>query len=956
MPQTRFVFHSLFRAAFLAATVAGAAGLPVAADRAASAALLAKTKAPESCLVSDLAKGDKGLLFKGESADVLAPGCYRLHVPLAAAPLGTLGVGLIKVNLQADAASRTCSAVMFPANNEFADATLDFVLTEEKRVPVLVEWRAEESQKTKGLLGKRALDMRSAGAAAGPGDAKDGGDELALDVEGADVPFADAIAKPYHLLAAGLHIERLSPIVVTVRTDMMVYRPGAKGGATVTLANRGSAQLQVALTVELAAGVAVPVPLKTETRELAPGASETVRLTDLFDTQPLYWGAEVRATATAPGVPPATARDIFGVSRSPWELAAIAAHPAHMAAFDDMKRAQLAATELRDKGFTGYEAFFWAPCDLLEFTPDQEDFFSGQTGYPGTLTGTRNLLTACHEQGLVGTFYANLWGGSGPPAFEVMRRHPEWFGNANYSTSVLDDWDLLGASSADMKNHKIRAPGIATWCFNQLYVLPPEGVIRYHANEIIQSQKSFGWDGIRYDSYYSRYWSVRAMRLIRSLVEKQVPGFGFGYNSFAWADWKAGALDDMIGGGGMIMAEGIRIENSQNLEAWGREVLSWRDLIWAYGGHGPGMLFRDGTDEEEMTPLGIEYQAALILASGGHLYYNAVKSELGQYLPFALRYSEYLYNNRMRPLLNPEQVVTFDGKSKLMQWQPLARTLDLGGRQHRLVLHAIPQPVEQNPFKNKAMKAPAPLRQLPVSVKLPAGATVTGAWWLSPAPEPRHETCPVTVDAGTARLVLPETRIWSVIVLDYEADQGLPRPLTLKEKTDTYIQDWRVVGPFPNDLEMSSVKKVFAPEEKLDFTATYPGAGGRTLTWLRTSKPGAPALGRLPLDFRDALDCHDNAPGCAYAYTEIESDSDREAVLRGKADDTLALWVNGAPVEFKGGCGEFQDVDEGQAKVTLKKGRNTVLAKVCEKWLYWLLALRVSDADGNPLPITCKSE
>ena len=125
------------------------------------------------------------------------------------------------------------------------------------------------------------------------------------------------------------------------------------------------------------------------------------------------------------------------------------------------------------------------------------------------------------------------------------------------------------------------------------------------------------------------------------------------------------------------------------------------------------------------------------------------------------------------------------------------------------------------------------------------------------------------------------------------------------------------------------------------------GAGAKTLSWRRTAA-GKPALGRLPLDFRDVLDCHDGGPGWAYAYTQIMSDADRTAVLLGKGDNTLALWLNDAPVEFRGGRGEFQEMDEGRATIAPKKGRNTLLVKVCEKWMYWLLALRVADEDGNP--------
>ncbi len=934
----------------------GAAPVTLVPDAVASQALLAKLSAPATCVVADLAKGDAGVLFQGESAVALPAGRYRLHAPVAASPLGTLALGTVRLRITAADATRDCSAVQFPASDEFADLGLEFILKTTARVPVRIDWRAEEGTKTKGLLGRRALELHQAAGKGGPpattglGD-EDGGaaEPLKLDDEGAGIAFAEAKKVPFHLLATAVHIERLSPIDVRVRLDKLVYRPRDEASATVTLKNLGAAPFSGTLTLELCAGLQPPQPLKTQPVELAAGQETSLPFARLLPTQNLHWGADVQATVTGAGVPPASGHEVFAVSSNLWETAIIAAHPAHMAAFDRKADAETAARKLRDQGFTGFEAFFWAPCDLLEFTPDQELFFSGQTAYPGTVTGTRNLIAACHAEGLYATFYANLWGGSGPPAIEVMRRHPEWFGDANYNTFVLDDWDLLGPSQMDMGAHKLRAPGIATWCFNQLYIAPPEGVFRYHANEILSSRKMFGWDGIRYDSYYSRYWSVRAMRLIRGLVAKDAPEFGFGYNSFAWADYKAGALDDMIGGGGLIMGEGIRIEGIRSLEKFAREINSWRDVIWAYGGHGPGMLFRDSTDEEEMTPLGVDYQASIILAAGGHLYYNPVKSELGQYPRCALRYSEFLYDNRMRPLRQPEAVVSFGRDARFLCWRELARTLDLGGNRHRLVLELLQQPIEQDPFKDKTMKAPPPLRALPVTLHLPPGAKVTGAWSFSPVPDARHQPLTATAAGDGVQIVVPEIRLWTALVVEFDAAAPLASPVSYKEKSDSCIQDWQVIGPFPNTVEMTAVKTAFPPEEKVELAAQYPGRDGKPVRWRRTLTPGQPALGRLPLDFRDALDDHSGAAGCAYAFTEITSDREREVWLVGKADDTLALWVNGAKVEFQGGQGEFQDVDEGRAKITLRAGRNQLLAKVCEKWLYWLLALRVADADGNPV-------
>ena len=458
----------------------------------------------------------------------------------------------------------------------------------------------------------------------------------------------------------------------------------------------------------------------------------------------------------------------------------------------------------------------------------------------------------------------------------------------------------------------------------------------------------FGWDGVRYDSYYSRYWSVKAMRLIMADVAREAPEFQFGYNSFARNDANALALDDMIGGGGMIMAEGIRIERSRQITKFAQEMLHWRDIIWAYGGHGPGMLFRDSTDEEEMTPLGIEYQASIILAAGGHLYYHVPDSELADYAHFALRYSEYIYNNRMRPLEEPEKVVSFGNGAKFLGWRRLARTLTLEGRKRRLVLHLINPPVHEDPFKNKAMKAPKPVRSVPVTLDLPVGARVTGAWELRADPDAHHRKLKHSTEGGKVQIVVPEVRFWTAIVLDYESETPLPSAATIKEKTDTYIQDWHILAPFPNDQEMSAVDTPYPPEEKVDLKAAYKGKDGKEIRWRRLYEPGRfPPRGRA-VDFKQAIG-DERAFAAGYLYTEITSDREREAALFGKADDTIAIWLNGEPMQFEGGTGEFQGGGEGHAAIRLKKGRNTVLVKVCEKWLYWLLALRLAHADGTPM-------
>ena len=71
-------------------------------------------------------------------------------------------------------------------------------------------------------------------------------------------------------------------------------------------------------------------------------------------------------------------------------------------------------------------------------------------------------------------------------------------------------------------------------------------------------------------------------------------------------------------------------------------------------------------------------------------------------------------------------------------------------------------------------------------------------------------------------------------------------------------------------------------------------------------------------------------------------------MLSAVADDTISAWVNGRRV-LHAKTGELQDQKETSAPVRLNKGINTILIKVCQKWLYWLAAVRLAEPDGRPL-------
>ena len=169
----------------------------------------------------------------------------------------------------------------------------------------------------------------------------------------------------------------------------------------------------------------------------------------------------------------------------------------------------------------------------------------------------------------------------------------------------------------------------------------------------------------------------------------------------------------------------------------------------------------------------------------------------------------------------------------------------------------------------------------------------------------------------------------------------------MKDRPDplqSLIQDWQVVGPFDN-VDWKGFDTAYGPEQ--DATkAAYPGMKGQEVKWQRILAAGKPALGPGLVELRARFGVDENA--CAYALTRIKSDRDRAVTLYTGSDDTISVWVNGKPVlakkVFRAAAPDSDRVD-----VQLKKGKNTVLVKVCQGSGGWGFGLRVGDEYGMPI-------
>jgi len=140
-----------------------------------------------------------------------------------------------------------------------------------------------------------------------------------------------------------------------------------------------------------------------------------------------------------------------------------------------------------------------------------------------------------------------------------------------------------------------------------------------------------------------------------------------------------------------------------------------------------------------------------------------------------------------------------------------------------------------------------------------------------------------------------------------------------------YYHDWRVLGPFPNE-ENKGFATPYPPERAVDLDGWFTGLNNATIRWRRlagaTDSPWRPG----PLNLRDLFGV--KASACAYAFTTIHSERGRRVSLLLGADGGLIAWVNGKQVLSKEGSGIARP-DEHALDLTLQKGENTVLLKLC---------------------------
>ncbi|HEY6104972.1 MAG TPA: hypothetical protein VIV59_03250, partial [Anaeromyxobacteraceae bacterium] len=156
-----------------------------------------------------------------------------------------------------------------------------------------------------------------------------------------------------------------------------------------------------------------------------------------------------------------------------------------------------------------------------------------------------------------------------------------------------------------------------------------------------------------------------------------------------------------------------------------------------------------------------------------------------------------------------------------------------------------------------------------------------------------------------------------------------------------FLREWQVVGPFDDEGKRGH-DAIYPPEEGVDLAARYPGKA-REVAW-RALPPEASASGLVELGaaLRPAREV------AAYAVAAVDSPRQQRVQLWVGASGAVKVWVNGAPALSDAAYHPARP-DQLGAWVTLRRGPNRILVKLCHQQGQMGFYLRLADAAGAPL-------
>ena len=578
------------------------------------------------------------------------------------------------------------------------------------------------------------------------------------------------------------------------------FRPDEWASGTVTLINGAAQPAQGKLTVSILSGLDQRQELLSQQVALKAGEVQRVPVVWRVAADEAF-GRELRAELTDAGGQVLDARgEYFTVGRNnyrlgqcrlvqPWTFDVGAKTLPYITPQD---RWDEWVPGIRRAGAVVLEYFFWTPDDFGNLTPEEDHWFSGQSGYLCSQADVHAVIDAAHQNGIAAVTYGkNIMSVSGRQVsrdgLTLIRQHPEW---AQWMVTGQPKWffdvDRYGWTFDQFRERtqtkgKVEWNGVATNCDEM-------DCVRYGYEEIVRSAQKYGWDGVRFDDHFTLepVWdggvnfdgtvyerggdfealSARNNRLARQIMREQDPDFLIGYN-YAGTYGQRGIRYPDAFAETAVDGQFIMLEWSgwwpDSLKLWGKVVATLSEenhRVQRLGGV-PGLCHM-GTKNPKADQVH-RWESAINYASQGHYYNVSNEDAVVRNTRFMLRYGGLLYDERTQFVPEGDKLFKVIAPGPCV-WKPFIHERPLGNNTKLLSVSVIN--LDPDGDINTMALPPAPLANATVEFSVPAGWKITKAWLLDPDGQSPCIEVKVPAVEGTVPVKLTNIQCWNLLVFE----------------------------------------------------------------------------------------------------------------------------------------------------------------------------------------------
>ena len=719
------------------------------------------------CVVADASRLS-GLVFDADTP-TLQPGVYRAVIKLKLPKINNVNTAPLQWDIDVQGAGRgqrSFDILMIERSGIYQEIPCDFVVLRSGEASIALSWnRAALLPNKRAQVRVENKDIPKVNDIVDLKDDLETEEEIEAELS-EEPPLAGL--KYLYMAVDSLKIVPVSDVdVAQLEVDKVRYKPGEQAKVSVSVRNYSSKSRKLRVETVFIHDLDTVIPLDERSLSVEEGMSREWVITGPAFKQ--KWGYAVRCRVYEGERLLTGKSEYFTVHGNMWAVAITGRGAAQFTAHVSRENAKEAARSNKRQYRNFVESGFWAPDEFGDFTPDTETWWGGQGNYYGSVKGTQIQIEEGHKVGLSYAVYSNIWGGDGPPAFELMRRKPDWGYASTFNVAWFERWNRnpMGTGSHKFPMHVFPITIIKNSVKN-------EGPIRHHGRELIGTHKMFGWDAVRYDSHGISDQNARLVRITKEVVHAEVPEFQFGYNSSVPQrdPSMANAFKVHCEGGGGIMEEGIRqyggggmsFSGGATYHAFAKRLLDFKEEAREFGGH----FMAIGTDKQ--FPNDLVYQYIFWLAGNTHTVYDWKDVSVANYLQFATRFAGQLWDLKVTPLKKPEKWLDIgEAKKFLWMWKKFVHQRDLGNGRRQLIVHLINSPAEKVLYTNDDAKVPPPRENVKLFVKLPDRAKVRNVWFLTPEYQLTQRRLGFGNEkVGGITFVVPRIRFWSTAVVDME--------------------------------------------------------------------------------------------------------------------------------------------------------------------------------------------